>query len=132
MMYEEFENLAGYEVSRSDYINIIEPMYMATTLDKEEFIKCLDKKRFALKAPKSYIKEMRKLAAILKENCTHYTDTETKEKLNQIITAYIERMDYRSVHFFINERELWSCFYPVEVVIFDCVSYETLETISLI
>lgn len=132
MMYEEFEKLAGYQVSRSDYDNIIEPMYMATTLDKEEFIKCLDKKRFALKAPKSYIKEMRKLAAILKENCTHYTDYETKEKLDQVIKAYIERMDYRSVHFYLKEQELWSCFYPVELEIFDCISYETLETIRLI
>lgn len=38
MMKSEFEKLAGYEVSNSDYIEIIEPMYMATNLSKEEFI----------------------------------------------------------------------------------------------
>ena len=29
MMYEEFEKLAGYEVSYEDYVNVIEPMYTA-------------------------------------------------------------------------------------------------------
>lgn len=50
MMQYEFEALAGYSVSTEDYIKIIEPMYMATNLDKAEFVKCLDKKRFAINA----------------------------------------------------------------------------------
>lgn len=49
MMKHEFEALAGYEVSVSDYDNIIEPMYMATELSKEEFAKVISKERFALK-----------------------------------------------------------------------------------
>ena len=48
MMKHEFEALAGYEVSYEDYDKIIEPMYMATTLSKEEFVKVIDKKRFAI------------------------------------------------------------------------------------
>lgn len=48
MMKHEFEAIAGYEVSTEDYEKIIEPMYMATTLSKVEFVKCLDKKRFAM------------------------------------------------------------------------------------
>ncbi len=48
MMKYEFETLAGYEVSTEDYNNIIEPMYMATNLSKEEFVKTVSKKRFAL------------------------------------------------------------------------------------
>lgn len=48
MMKHEFEALAGYEVSTADYDKIIEPMYMATTLSKEEFVKVIDKKRFAI------------------------------------------------------------------------------------
>ena len=46
MMHEEFEQLAGYRVTYEDYQNIIEPMYMATTLSKEEFIETLNRKRF--------------------------------------------------------------------------------------
>ena len=42
MMYEEFEKLAGYEVSYEDYVNVIEPMYTAVNLSKQDFIKCLE------------------------------------------------------------------------------------------
>ena len=59
MMKVEFEKLAGYEVSFEDYNSIIEPMYMATDLSKEEFVKVIDKKRFALKTKKQYIAEMK-------------------------------------------------------------------------
>lgn len=48
MMKYEFEELAGYEVSTEDYENIIEPMYIATNLTKAEFVKVIDKKRFAI------------------------------------------------------------------------------------
>lgn len=48
MMKHEFEELAGYEVSVEDYDNIIEPMYMATNLTKQEFVKTISKKRFAI------------------------------------------------------------------------------------
>lgn len=46
MMHEEFEQLAGYRVTYDDYHNIIEPMYMATTLSKQDFIETLNRKRF--------------------------------------------------------------------------------------
>lgn len=48
MMKHEFETLAGYEVSTEDYNNIIEPMYMATNMTKQEFVKTISKKRFAV------------------------------------------------------------------------------------
>ena len=48
MMKHEFEQIAGYEVSREDYDNIIEPMYLATNLTKQEFVETLSKKRFAI------------------------------------------------------------------------------------
>lgn len=53
MMKYEFEKLAGYEVSDYDYDVIIEPMYMATNLSKQDFVKCLDRKRFEVKHQKS-------------------------------------------------------------------------------
>ena len=58
MMQQEFEKLAGYEVSTSDYHDIIEPMYMAVNLSKQEFVKVVDKKRFALKTKSQIISEI--------------------------------------------------------------------------
>ena len=50
MTKHEFEQIAGYEVSDNDYYNIIEPMYLAVpeNITKTEFVKMLNKKRFAL------------------------------------------------------------------------------------
>lgn len=48
MMKHEFEEIAGYEVTTEDYEKIIEPMYMATNLTKQEFVKTISKKRFAI------------------------------------------------------------------------------------
>lgn len=53
MMKFEFEELVGYEVSNEDYDNIIEPMYMAVNLSKQEFVKVIDRKRFEVKYQKS-------------------------------------------------------------------------------
>ena len=44
MMWKEFEELAGYEVSFETYNNVIEPMYMATNMSKQEFVKVLNRK----------------------------------------------------------------------------------------
>lgn len=59
MMKQEFEKIAGYEVTDADYNNIIEPMYMATNLSKEDFVKTINKKAFAGKVEhKKNIKKM--------------------------------------------------------------------------
>lgn len=49
MMKQEFEKLAGYEVSAEDYNNIIEPMYSATNLSKQDFVKTINRKAFEVK-----------------------------------------------------------------------------------
>ena len=61
MMKSEFEELAGYEVNWKDYIQIIEPMYLAlpNRITKQEFVKMIDKKRFALKPLNKIEKEMK-------------------------------------------------------------------------
>ena len=69
MMREEFERLAGYEVSLEDYENIIEPMYMATEMSKQDFVKCINRKRFEVKAEK---KQIIKVMAI-RDNSGYWT-----------------------------------------------------------
>lgn len=59
MMKEEFEKLAGYEVTMDNYLKIIEPMYLATDLSKHEFVKMLNPK--ALAAPKVKTKNIKKM-----------------------------------------------------------------------
>ena len=49
MMQHEFEQIAGYKVSQDSYDNIIEPMYMATSLSKSDFVKMLNRKAFEVK-----------------------------------------------------------------------------------
>lgn len=70
MMWNEFEELAGYEVSYEDYTEIIEPMYMATNLSKTEFIATLNRERFDKGLVESkLLDEMKSLADQIRELC---------------------------------------------------------------
>lgn len=100
MMHNEFEQIAGYEVSYEDYANIIEPMYMATNLSKQEFVKVIDKKRFALKTKSQILSEMKKLANGLMQTCEHYTDFEAQEKLDALLKELTDRF-YAGAYTFI-------------------------------
>lgn len=135
MMQQEFEQLAGYEVSYEDYVDIIEPMYMAVDLSKSEFVQCINKKRFALPSLKSIISKMQQCAESLYESCTHYTDWDTKEKLNGFIEEYIQRRFGRlsnTITYGINEKQRQSCYYPVSVDIYDAKTYRNIERIDLL
>ena len=124
MMKQEFETLAGYEVTFEDYTNIIEPMYMATNLSKQEFVKVIDKKRFALKTKDWYIGRMKRIAKHLKETCEHYTDFEAKEELESLATEYNKRFGtYKGFHLIHTKYtleylgECRGCTYPNEIEI---------------
>lgn len=143
MLKEEFEVLAGYEVSSEDYDNIIEPMYMAVELNKVEFAKVIDKKRFALKPLKSIENEMKNIAAHLKETCESYTDWDAKERLEELAREYMDRIIPHSSTAFkggynITTRHtmehlgwLRGCAYPGSVAIYDN-KYNTIKEIKLI
>ena len=135
MMKHEFEEIAGYEVSTEDYNNIIEPMYMALpgTITKAEFVKMIDKKRFALKPISKIVKEMKQIAKELKETCTHYTDYEKKDKLEALVKEYMERKGYtgnfaHSIH----EEMRQTCYYPTRIDILSTRTYKDVEEITLI
>ena len=91
MMWKEFEEIAGYEVSFEDYNNVIEPMYMATNLSKAEFVKCIDKKRFALKTRKQLINEMRKKAEEIRCVVEHNGAYDLKDELQKMAYSYAKR-----------------------------------------
>ena len=133
MLKEEFEKIAGYEVTGADYYNILEPMYMATDLSKEEFEETINKKRFALKTKRQIIQAMRKEAQHLAETCEHYTDHDAKERLEALKIEYTERFCYWAVI----EREYMypeikrGCTYPNELIVYDIYGNE-VERIWLV
>lgn len=129
MMHKEFEEIAGYEVSYETYANIIEPMYMAlpNNVSKQQFVKMLDKKAFALPTKKEMLKEMKKIANFLYENCGRKSYYEEKDKLDKIAKEYAKRFfgldwshDIEAYCFFIKGYEYENqrgCSYPKELVI---------------
>lgn len=142
MMKEEFERLAGYEVSFDDYQKIIEPMYIATDLDKQEFVKCINKNRFALPTKKQLIDEMKKIAAHLFEICGRYTDYESMDELEKKAREFAKRFyhidwDYDSkAWIYFNKGYEFphlqrGCTYPKELVIgHDGVEYTRIELVT--
>lgn len=131
MMWHEFEQIAGYEVSFETYSNIIEPMYMAIcdqVATKQDFVKMLDKKAFALPSPASLLREVKKEANHLFDICGHYTDYESEQRMEKAAKAYAKRKfgfdwanDLQVYVFFNREYEYpeikRGCTYPVEMVI---------------
>ena len=130
MMREEFEQIAGYEVTWQDYTEIIEPMYMALPegISKQDFVKMIDKKRFALKPLNKIEKEMKKIAEHLKETCNQFTDYDAIEKLRTLAQEYTDRIGAKGFH--INEQIRWTCYYPVSVDIYGN-DYKTWRYIEL-
>lgn len=128
MMKHEFERLAGYEVSAEDYNKIIEPMYMATDLSKEEFVKVVSKSRFAIKPLSRIERMMKKIAAHLEETCNHYTDYEAKEELEKLALEYKDRIGAKG--YWISENMRWSCFYPTKIEFYG--ETRTMAEINLI
>lgn len=137
-MKHEFEKLAGYEVTTRDYLDIIEPMYMATNLDKSDFVKCLDRNRFDKKVVlENHIKSAKKYAEALKRCCGHFIDTYSEEHLKGELEMYAQEkyglsFDADLTIYFNTAYEFTSlqrgCTYPISAeIIVEGVSYETVE-----
>lgn len=129
-MKKEFEALAGYEVSFEDYNNIIEPMYMALpdNITKQDFVKMIDKKRFALPTAEELLREIKKEANHLAHICGRYTDYESEHRMEKAAHLYANRKfgldwvnDTEAYCYFIKEYEYPAigrgCTYPVTLVI---------------
>lgn len=137
MMWEEFERIAGYEVSYEDYTNVIEPMYNATNLTKTEFVKTLNRKAFDLKVKKQeMIDSMKAIAQERKENAEHFTNYEAEDKLVELAHKYAGTFHRFSTPQI--DRKLTfgdcGCSYPSELIIFGGIAsgnYYEIERIKL-
>lgn len=132
MMKQEFEELAGYEVTWEDYTKIIEPMYMATNLTKQEFVKTINKKRFALRPLKSIVKEMKQIAQEIEEKCSHVYTYDLKKRIEELAREYVKRKYGPVATFGTHEEMKFSCYYVKSIEIFGTKDYKTIETINLI
>lgn len=142
MMWSEFEELAGYEVSYETYSKVIEPMYMALpeNITKQQFVKMLDKKAFALPTKRQVVNQMKKIANHLYEICGHYEDFEAKREIERIAKEYAKRFygldwvnDSKAYVFFNHGYEydnMRGCSYPRELVIGK--GYTEYERITLV
>lgn len=135
MMKEEFEKLAGYEVSYNDYVNIIEPMYMATDLNKVEFVKTINKKQFALKTRKQLLNEIKKIALEYENNCGTTGAYDEEKQLHAKLLEYANRfylsdkVQYRyGFELPICER---GCMFPIQATILNH-NYDVVERIKLV
>ena len=127
MMKHEFEKMYGHEVSFEDYTNIIEPMYMATNLDKEQFVACLDKKRFALPTQRELMNQIKRGAQHLFDICGHRVDHDAENELEKLAWEYarrfygLDRKDLDCYVYFKHGYEIpelmRGCTYPREMVI---------------
>lgn len=142
MMWKEFEEIAGYEVSYEDYNSIIEPMYMATNLSKQDFVKCINKKRFALPSAQSFLKIVKAEASHLFDICGHYTDYESEQRMEKAAHDYMKRKynidwakDTNAYCYFLREYEYpeigRGCTYPETLVIgYGSREYERITLIK--
>lgn len=130
MMWKEFEEIAGYEVSYETYHNVIEPMYMAIPegISKQQFVKMLNKKEFALPTAQSYMKIVKAEAKHLFEICGHCSDYKSEERMENAAKDYAKRkygLDWwndSDVYCYFNHEYEYpmlkrGCTYPVELVI---------------
>ena len=129
MMWKEFEEIAGYEVTFEDYSKIIEPMYMAIPegISKKEFVAMLDKKRFAIPTAGEYLAKVRREAKILRHICGHRCDYEAERRAEEAAKAYAKRKwgidwshDSESYVYFLREYEyegMRGCSYPSVLVV---------------
>ena len=143
MMWKEFEEIAGYEVSYKTYSEVIEPMYMALpdSFTKQDFVKMLDKKAFALPTKAEMKRKMRKIANHLYEICGRCHDFEAEQELDRMAKQYAKRFygldwahDLESWVYFDREYEYpeiqRGCTYPATLKIGR--GYNTYEEIILI
>lgn len=129
MMKHEFEELAGYEVSDKDYNTIIEPMYMAVEMNKQDFVKVIDKKRFALPTKNELVRDMKKSVDKMLDKLGVSSIWDEEHELEDIRTVYANRFGYE--HFYFQRGYAYpelcgGCTFPYAVVFYnDRNSYES-------
>lgn len=138
MKKHEFEQLAGYAVSSEDFEKVIEPMFKATTLSERDFVKCLDKKRFAL-SEKQLRNEMAIEARHLMETGDTYKDFDSWDRIDDLAREYTKRFS-KGDDWYFREKHTGDWFwgaegrganFPVSLVI-DDLNFQTVQEVEIL
>ena len=131
-MKEEFETIAGYKVTGYDYRKIIEPMYMATSLSKEEFVKTINRKVFELTPEKQDIENIRIYASELQQNAKNNGEFFAPKKFRTMLEDYARKY-YDSNNIWIGAGiKADGAMYPLQFMILNDRNDRVLSTIKLI
>ena len=131
MMKHEFEQIAGYEVTSEAYDKIIEPMYMSLDVSKQEFVKMIDKKYFALPTKKECLKKMRRLAEVIQQACGFRTTYDEETELQHMADEFAQRF-YNSAAYLKKEGTVSGCSFVRSIEIYQRSRGIAIETINLI
>lgn len=85
MLKKEFEELAGYKVSDHLYHEVIEPMYMATDLPKQTFVKVVDFSKYTQITLEDLVEKLRECAEHLKKAGDSYVRLGTLHHVSSLL-----------------------------------------------
>lgn len=131
MMKYEFEQLAGYEVTDEMYDKVIEPMYMSADVPKQEFVKMLNKKYFALPTMAEALSEMKAKAREIHDACGHRTTYDEELQLQKMADVFCARF-YNSVAYLNKETAPNGCSFVRSIEAYSPIHEVTADTIILI
>ena len=138
MMWSEFEKIAGYEVSYEDYTNIIEPMYNATELSKQDFVKTLNRKQFdvnykKIQEKKKLVQELKELAKQMFDECGRCTTYETFTELLAKAQEYDVKFSPWGAKAELEKAKKYGCeTYVKAIVWYDKETWNVVERLELV
>lgn len=131
MNKQEFEKIAGYEVSFDTYTDIIEPMYMSVSLSKQSFVNFIHREAVELRSGQDMIEEMKRAAKCLKETCDIYVYETVDKHFNIISTAFEERFTPVNYAYIFNFNSGKIGDYPESLELVEANTYQTVIKIRL-
>lgn len=132
MFKEEFEKLAGYKVTRLDYFRVIEPMYMATKLNKEEFVKVINRKEFETTPEKEALDKIRLYAEEYRNNAKNDGKFFITTEFNNMVEEFARKY-YDSNKIWIGAKhDILGAMYPSEFQIMNETNNRVLKTFKLL
>ena len=131
MMKHEFEKLAGYEVTDEMYDKVIEPMYMSLEVSKQEFVKMLNKKYFALPTQNECLNKLKAVARKIYEACGFRTTHDEEAELQELADEFAARF-YDSEAYLNMEPTPSGCSFVRSIEIYCRRRNIEVETINLI
>ena len=106
MMHEEFEKMAGYRIAYKYYHEIVEPMYMASDLSKQEFIALVNFRDYATLKEKQIVEQMRQIAGVMHDSDETFNETYLA-RLNNLLDSLKDVRGFDNEPMYPNAKYKW-------------------------